>query len=465
MRAGKAVFRTISFLLVLAFAIWAIPQSIFGMDNSAVYFRAKDFYKEKNEALDAVFVGASNVYAFWQPAIGWQARGIAVYNLAFGSLPFTAVDHLIAEARRTQPNALYIINLSTFKTNSEISSIENYHRVVDYMPFTLEKIRFIHKIAGDSGFSLADEMELLFPFIRFHSRWNRLESWCYGAQEGRYKESLSKSGFEDVVDIGDKIDIYADERDDLNKNAMEAFTDLLDYLDREHVNALFVKVPQATRSVHQGRMNVMEDMVTSRGYPCLDMLSGYEEVGIIPQRDFFNRYHTNIRGSSKLTRYLADYLVEHYHFTDKRGQADYADWDREAEAYDKFVDTWILPFEREKILWQDLPAPKIKEAKAKRSGIRLTWSASKGADGYVIYRKTAVEDDGHWKLVATVGTDKLSYVDSELQKNTKYTYVIAPFVDKGGQKAYGNYNIKGASCTSPKELGQSSAREKTPGQG
>ena len=212
-------------------------------------------------------------------------------------------------------------------------------------------------------------------------------------------------------------------------------------------------------------MYVLEDMLKARGYPCLDLMKDYAAYGLNPQRDFYNRNHTNIRGSLKLTEYMADYLAEQYHLADKRGQADYADWDKASMDYDKLIDSWILPFEREKNLWQDLPAPKIKGAKAKGSGIQLTWSASKGADGYVIYRKTGEENDGHWKLLATVGTQKLSYVDKDLKTNTKYTYAIAPFVDADGQKAYGNYNIKGASCTSPKKLGQSSEQEKSGGDG
>ena len=116
-------------------------------------------------------------------------------------------------------------------------------------------------------------------------------------------------------------------------------------------------------------------------------------------------------------------------------------------------------------MWQDLPAPKIKEAKAKRSGIRLTWSASKGADGYVIYRRNSSENDGHWKLLATVGTDKLSYVDRALKRNAKYTYAIAPFCDVDGQKAYGNYIIEGVSCKASDKFTESSEQEKTGGDG
>jgi hypothetical protein len=209
----------------------------------------------------------------------------------------------------------------------------------------------------------------------------------------------------------------------------------------------------------------MTDILESRGYPCLDLMKEYEAYGLNLQRDFWDSNHTNVRGSYKLTEYMADYLAEHYHFADKRGQADYADWDRASESYDRKVDSWILPFEREKNLWQDLPAPKKTEAKAKKSGIRLAWTASKDADGYVIYRKTSDENDGKWQLLATVGADTRSYMDEALKANTRYTYCVVPFADKDGQKAYGNYKIKGVSCRSPKKLISGSQQDKSGGDG
>ena len=466
MKIRKTIIRTIAFLLVLMIAVFAIPGRILGVSTPGNYGRVKGFYAERPGSLDAVFIGASNVHSFWQPAIGWQTQGIAVYNLSFDSMPIMCVRYLIEEARKKQPNALYIINLNNYKSRPAADELERFHGIVDYMPLSLEKIRFIKEIAAQSGFSTGEQLELLLPFIRFHSRWSSLQSWSYGTRETKYKGSLTKKDyFRSVVDASTAFKVYSDARTEPKEDVMQVFTDLLDYLDREHVNALFVKVPQAVRKDFQGRMNVLEALLKSRGYPCLDMLNDYEAVGINPRRDFYNTYHTNIRGAYKLTEYMADYLVAHYHFADKRGQADYADWDEAGREYDRLIDSWILPFEREANLWQDLPAPKIKAAKAKKSGIQLTWRASNGADGYVIYRKNSSENDGHWKLLATVGADALSYMDEDLSANIRYTYCVAPFVDADGQKAYGNYDINGASCTSPKELRQSSAQEKTGGDG
>lgn len=465
MKTGKIILRSVAFLLVLAIAVYTILLGVFGVNSVENYKRARGYYKERSGSLDAVFVGASNVHQFWQPAIGWQRRGIAVYNLSFSSLPIMSFPYLITEARKTQPDALYIINLNTYKKKRAADAIEKFHTVVDYMPLSLEKVRFVRTVAKTADFSLGEQLELLFPFIRFHSRWNELKSWSYGTMKMLYKNSAVSSDFsKKVADYSNKLVVY-DSRLEPKEDVIQVFSELLDYLDREHVNALFVKVPQIMDKKRQGRLYVLEDMLKARGYPCLDLMKDYTAYGLNPQRDFYNNNHTNIRGAYKLTEYMADYLVEHYHFADKRGQAEYADWDEEAGKYDKLIDSWILPFEREANGWQDLPAPEITEAKAEGAGIQLTWSASNGADGYVIYRKTSQENDGHWKLVATLGADALSYMDEALNAETRYTYCIAPFVDADGQKSYGNYLIKGISCKAPDNSGQSSTQERTGGDG
>ena len=451
MKTGKIIIRSVAFLLVLAVAICLVPGRLFGVDSVANYLRAKGYYTERKGSLDAVFVGASNVHQFWQPAVAWQEKGIAVCNLSFSSLPIAGFPYLITEARKTQPDALYIINLSTFKSKKLLDKLENYHTVVDYMPLTLEKVRFVRDIGRRSGFTFGQQLELLFPFIRFHSRWSSLESWSYGARPQRYKNSSTGIYYgHKVTDVTDQYALY-NARVEPEGGALEVFGELLDYLDREHVNALFVKVPQAAREEYQGHLNVLEDMLTARGYPCLDLLEEYEAYGINTHRDFYNYNHTNVRGALKMTRYMADYLIDNYHFSDKRGQKEYADWDEAAAGYDRMIDSWILPFERQTILWQGMSAPTLQKPAVDPQTVHLAWSPSDAADGYEIYRKSSRENGGKWVLAATVSGDTLSYDDVGLARNTRYTYAVAPFANVSGQRAYGNYSIEGVSCRTPKQ--------------
>lgn len=68
-----------------------------------------------------------------------------------------------------------------------------------------------------------------------------------------------------------------------------------------------------------------------------------------------------------------------------------------------------------------LEAPRLVSASLFSGGIRFTWEASEGANGYEIRRKTT---DSAWQLLAEVSADALSYEDVGLVSGETYTYSV-----------------------------------------
>ena len=78
----------------------------------------------------------------------------------------------------------------------------------------------------------------------------------------------------------------------------------------------------------------MEEIVTACGYRFLNMNNHYEEIGTVFEEDFADYgSHTNAVGAEKCTDFLREYLLEHYTFTDKRGEDAYQSWE---ESYDRW---------------------------------------------------------------------------------------------------------------------------------
>ena len=74
--------------------------------------------------------------------------------------------------------------------------------------------------------------------------------------------------------------------------------------------------------------------MTACGYRFLNMNNHYEEIGIVFEEDFADYgSHTNAVGAEKCTDFLREYLLEHYTFTDKRGEDAYQSWE---ESYDRW---------------------------------------------------------------------------------------------------------------------------------
>lgn len=72
----------------------------------------------------------------------------------------------------------------------------------------------------------------------------------------------------------------------------------------------------------------------------------------------------------------------------------------------------------------------------------VTWQAVNGADGYVIYRRTA---EGSWSVAGTViGQGTVSFTDSSgLSADTVYYYTVRPYQEVNGTRVYGGYDTTG----------------------
>lgn len=89
--------------------------------------------------------------------------------------------------------------------------------------------------------------------------------------------------------------------------------------------------------------------------------------------------------------------------------------------------------------------PKLSSLKAASAGYnsaKISWSAVKGADGYIVYRKFG----DSWKSIKTVGSTATSYTDSGLTCGTTYTYTVRAYKTVNGKPVKGGYDSKGVSA-------------------
>ena len=84
-----------------------------------------------------------------------------------------------------------------------------------------------------------------------------------------------------------------------------------------------------------------------------------------------------------------------------------------------------------------LSVPLLKSVKTQDTGVTVTWSEVKNADGYYVYRKTG---NSTWERIGTVNEPQiLEFTDNTTEKGKTYSYTIRAF--KGNDRSY--YNTKG----------------------
>ena len=445
--------QTKKILKVLLFAALAVLMihwigSVLVENGDMEFVSVAGFYQEPENTVDAVFIGASNTYMFFQPPLAWEDHGIAVYNLISGSMPARALKYMMKDAHKKQPDALLIVNLNEIK--ADFLSAEYFHRIVDNMPFSQNKIDLIRDLGPRMGYeNFWDQLEFYFPVILFHDRWSKLSSNDFypgsvGLKGGSTAEGLLGGGVDFVSGYQP-----TNQRTALQSDQETVINDLIEVCaENPDMKVLFVFVPQIRSNVNViGQFNEAADRLTAAGLDVFNMFSDIDAMGVDLRIDFRDLHHMNIHGSLKFTEYFANYLVDHYGFTDKRGDPAYASWDDAAERYDAVVATGALDYERAHAETDStLDFPQLTACEAYGTDITVTWEPVDGADGYIVYRRAA---GGVWERAAE--TSDTAYTDTGLEIGKEYSYTVIPVRNTDDGSVYGSFNngIQSAETTIP----------------
>lgn len=107
--------------------------------------------------------------------------------------------------------------------------------------------------------------------------------------------------------------------------------------------------------------------------------------------------------------------------------------------------------------------PAVKKSTVKKAWIvakkkaRINWTKSKGADGYILYRRTA--NTKKWTKVATLYGEGQTYgYDPKVAKGTYY-YTVKAFRKTDGKNAYADFDQKGFKVTFAKNTTKSVSGE------
>ena len=166
----KRFIRIVAFLAVFVLLFSTVN---YYMARSVDHYSANalgGFYKQPRGSLDAVYIGSSNVLAFWNQMIAWEQYGITVYPYSCVSQQLTAAEYAIKDIRKTHPDVAFVININTIGLKTNTPSL---HRLFDNMPFSINKVQAIEAMSEMYGLTDEQKKELYFPILRYHSRWEK----------------------------------------------------------------------------------------------------------------------------------------------------------------------------------------------------------------------------------------------------------------------------------------------------
>ena len=441
MKQTKAIaVRVAAFWGIFALLLYPVTRVFAHSPDYRSYHTIGGFYKEKPNQLDAIYLGSSNCYAFWNALVAWHNYGLTVYPYASPAQPFYATEYLIRETRKTQPNARFIVSVNSVDADDLEACASHY--LLNYMPESEEKQALTEYLSDLMDYSRLDRLEFRFPWLRIRELWyDRLKNGPLPEMDGLMGACTYPDYLYGYEDISEKY-LLTDQRTPVPDDLVEATQNLLDYCDEAGVEVLFVSVPRAEKTGEtMGRINTVCDIIRERGYEVLDLSDQAAAFGLDLTQDYYNTKHTNIHGSVKFTDGLCKWLMNRYDgLKDKRGDAAYAEWDDAWARYADIAMPWLLDIELDAAHrdWA-LPAPGDLKATAADGGALIRWTAAQGAEGYSVYRKTG--DDGNWTRLAD--TAETEYEDAAGAPEGECRYTVVPWRTSEGETFYGNFLYDG----------------------
>ena len=382
--ALKIMVKVVCFVLIMVISL-ALCNRIFVYKDGVDKF--KDFYSEKQQ-FDILFFGSSRVLEGIQPMELWEDYGIRSYNMAQHAESLGRDYWQLKNALNTQVPRLVVMDISAYYglygiDPADSNQVGALHKQLDHIPMSVTKLQTIWELCPSGT-----RAEFVFPFIKYHSRWNGLSTYdlTYKKYQNVRKGADVNYGFKSLErPIWD--DSVMDENFPFENTKI---TEIIDVCKEHGTSVLFINVP-----------NVFEE----ERMPMLSWLSNYFENNDIPyinyqkdedfldyRIDFGDESHLNAAGSMKLTKAIGQYFVDNYGVSETDPKVADA-WNKVLALYKENKDSYIMSAERNENILMLTYADDDYEVKVLTSPERMEYTGTnwflkdaKGIEGYEGYR-------------------------------------------------------------------------------
>lgn len=324
--AGRILAAAV-FLLVFALLFTLLSDVLRGRGVS-------DFYRQKRNSLDVLFLGSSHMLNAVSPMELWREYGIASYNLAENGQLLPVTYYVLMDALDRQDPELVVVDIYKIVQDTLFDTKSYLHTSIDGMPLGRGKLRTVYGLLP-----AGERTEFLFDIVLYHDRWKEL-----GDLENTDRDPDLR-GYVPLYTVEDRRGfelLPAGATADPPETAVDYLRRIVEHCRERDVELLFVAAPFTTPVPddmdRQQRVNAAAELAQAWGVPFLNLMYRLDDMGFDMGADMADMYHANVSGMRKITGYLGGYIAENYRIPDRRDDSRYASWDEACERYLKALE-------------------------------------------------------------------------------------------------------------------------------
>ena len=295
-----------------------------------------DPFFARAQDIDVLFLGSSHALNAIYPMELWNDYGITSYNFGIYNCTVPLSYWTIRCALDVCTPKLIVLDIDDVGRMEKLSgSSADVHTALDALPMSLTKIQAIEDLMDDPR-AMDEEgkryvelkPEYYFTLALYHDRWSSLKEADFSP---KYNTQL---GADMIVSVAQPAE-YAI-ISDVAEETGEGFVYLRRIIEecaQRGIELLLVNVPYpATDDYNQRYSNKVYYIAQEYGIEFIDFV--YMDQVVDYATDCFDpNSHLNPSGARKVTDYLGQFMTDVYAIEDHRGDARYASWDAQYDAY------------------------------------------------------------------------------------------------------------------------------------
>ena len=313
------IFKILIFIIVFVFFYCFL--TVFKKPVNYKLYNVTGLYAERKNSLDMVYIGGSAAFVYYSPIDAYQNYGISSYVYAADNMQAELYTTMVKEILKTQKPKLIVIDARAFQyREKDLKPNEISYRVfLRGFKYNLDRYKLINKIVPkylkqgtltyhlDLGLYHTEE-----SIPSFRKTFNIMFDKNKNLDKGFYLVPKAVNIYKYDRDTKEEMKIASESEKLLNE--------LLDYLEKRNVKALFVVSPYLQTKTEKMNFNYIEKIIKSRNQDFLDANDYIKEMNLNYAYDFIDIDHVNIYGAEKYTEFLTKYLVNNYKLPDRRGE-------------------------------------------------------------------------------------------------------------------------------------------------
>lgn len=267
--------------------------------------KIESFHDMPENNFDVIGYGSSHVFAAMNPRLMRDEYGISAYNYG-------------AEWQNMDTTELFIRD-SLLTQSPKLAIIEAYYAFnfpdVQYLDAEMLYTKAINADKRDYlysrfGMDLTGYASYYLPILAYHDLWSGIsrDSFSYVSRYDEFTESLGQIVVENVEPI--TVPSYAElPQDGMTEEAAERLDGMVELCEQNGMDVLFIITPMHEAYPYTDAIGEYAD---SRECGYINFYKIMDDIGLDPATDYYDEAHINLNGSEKISRYLSEYILEHY---------------------------------------------------------------------------------------------------------------------------------------------------------